>query len=445
VTRRSGVAGRLAALAPRRWSIGLRTAVTFGAVSAALAALVAVLVSTTTTAGITVGLTEIAESSGPPATPLAPGDAACDAGRCATTELVQGADGRPVAATIRDVVVAQQWPAAALGVALAAVVAGLVGWFVSRRLLRPLDAVVATTRLITASTLHERIALHGPRDEIARVAETIDDLLDRLEAAFEAQRRFVADASHELRTPLAVQRAAIQIGLDDPTPAELERTKRQLLDANRRSEALLESLLALATADRGLADAGREVGVGDVVDEVVTGLLDRARASSVEVIVARGTFGRVRGDEVLVGQLVRNLVANAVEYNEPGGWVRVHGGVAERDGPGAVLVVENTGPVVREREAATLIRAFVRGAGRQRPRRGPGPGARRRAAQRPGARDRGLGRGGARLGAERRAPGGGRTAGHGRLTTAGGAEWPRPAAPAAGGEQVATIRPRSGG
>ncbi|NII52554.1 ATP-binding protein [Frigoribacterium endophyticum] len=357
MTGRSGVAGRLAALAPRHWGIGLRTAVTFGVVSALLAALVVVLVSATTTAGITVGLTAVAESFGPPATPLALGDAACDEGRCAATQLVQGADGRPVAATIRDVVVTQQWPAAALGVALAAVVAGVVGWFVSRRLLRPLDAVVETTRRITASTLHERVALAGPRDEVARVADTIDGLLDRLEASFEAQRRFVADASHELRTPLAVQRAAIQIGLDDPTPAELERTKRQLLDANRRSEALLESLLALATADRGLADAGREVAVGDVVDEVVTGLLDRARASSVEVIVARGTFGRVRGDEVLVGQLVRNLVTNAVEYNEPGGWVRVHGG------PGAVLVVENTGPVVGEAEAATLTRAFVRGAG----------------------------------------------------------------------------------
>jgi len=358
VTGRSGVAGRLAALAPRHWGIGLRTAVTFGVVSALLAALVVVLVSATTTAGITVGLTAVAESSGPPATPLALGDAACDEGRCAATQLVQGADGRPVAATIRDVVVTQQWPAAALGVALAAVVAGVVGWFVSRRLLRPLDAVVETTRRITASTLHERVALAGPRDEVARVADTIDGLLDRLEASFEAQRRFVADASHELRTPLAVQRAAIQIGLDDPSPAELERTKRQLLDANRRSEALLESLLALATADRGLADAGREVAVGDVVDEVVTGLLDRARASSVEVIVARGTFGRVRGDEVLVGQLVRNLVANAVEYNEPGGgWVRVHGG------PGAVLVVENTGPVVGEAAAATLTRAFVRGTG----------------------------------------------------------------------------------
>ena len=362
MNRSSGGAGRLAALAPRRWSIGLRTAVAFGAVSALLTALVVVLVSATTTTGITIDLVRVAsvqdasEASATawPSEPP-PSSLRCDEGRCASTGPGADADGAPLSPVVAKIVARQQWVAASVGVALVAVVAGVVGWFVSRRMLRPLDAVVATTRRITASTLHERVALPGPRDEVARVADTIDELLDRLEASFEAQRRFVADASHELRTPLAVQRAVIQIGLDDPTPDELARAKHQLLEANRRSDALIESLLALATADRGLADAGRRVELGEVVSEVVSGVLDLARASSVDVIVARGTFHRVQGDAVLVGQLVRNLVANAVEYNEPGGWVRVHGSAD------AVLVIENTGPVVTAQQAATLTRPFVRG------------------------------------------------------------------------------------
>ncbi|KPG79903.1 HAMP domain-containing sensor histidine kinase [Frigoribacterium sp. RIT-PI-h] len=349
----------------RRLSIGLRTALTFGTVFVVLAGLVLWGVSVATSRGVSLSLQQV-DGSAPPATvsdelgspvPGGPGEADRGGDRPAVPSdgVSVASPGLVVAGVFRQ----QQLLWSGVGIGVAGVVAAGVGWFVSRRLLRPIDDIVAATRRITASTLHERIGATGPSDELTRVAATIDDLLDRLESSFEAQRRFVAFASHELRTPPAVPRAALQIGPPDPPPEQLVATREQLLEVNRRSEHLVESLLALATADRGVAaDVTGPVDLGAVVDEVVTSVADAARASSVHVVVEHGTFRPVTGDAVLVGQLVRNLVANAVEYNEPDGWVRVHGGDE------AVLVVENSGPVVPTEVAATLTQAFVRGGGR---------------------------------------------------------------------------------
>ena len=360
-----GRTGGLGLLSPRRWSIRARTSVAFGGAFALLAGIVLVGVAAGTSQGVAVSLAAVDGSvaEGPAATSVGPdvgvsaptpGVATACLGRgCPAVEEVDAS-----AVLVTDLLHRQQVLWSGLGVAVASLLAAAVGWFVSGRMLRPLDDVVATARGITASTLHERIGLTGPRDEVAQVAETIDELLDRLEASFEAQRRFVAYASHELRTPLAVQRAALQIGLDDPSPDAVAATRDQLLEVNRQSEHLIESLLTLATADRGVAgDAHVDVHLGDVVAEVVGSLLPRADERDVEVVVGRGSFPRVCGDPVLLGQLVRNLVANAVEHNVPRGWVRVHGG------PGLVLVVENTGAVVPADVAPTLTQPFTRAAG----------------------------------------------------------------------------------
>jgi len=344
-----------ARLDPRRWSIGLRTAVVFGVAFALLCSLVVLGVAVATSQGVALTL-EAPGGSGSAAerTPGSTSDVPGQGGAIAPGPAGAVGSDDSVPTVVARVLARQQLIWSSVGVAAAAVAAGGVGWVVSRRMLRPLDDIVETTQAITARTLHERIALDGPRDELARVADTIDDLLDRLERSFEAQRRFVADASHELRTPLAVQRAAIQIGLDDPTPAGLAETREQLLEANRRTEALIDGLLTLATADRGLAGDERVVELGELVPEIATGLIDEARASSVDVVILRGTFRRVSGDPVLIAHLVRNLVSNAVEYNEPGGHVRVLG-TGE-----AVVVVENTGPVVTAEQAVTLTRPFTR-------------------------------------------------------------------------------------
>ncbi|MFE6701706.1 sensor histidine kinase [Streptomyces sp. NPDC057718] len=276
------------------------------------------------------------------------------------------------------------WSFAALLVMTAGAVG--VGWWIAGRVLRPVHAMTAKARRLSEKTLHERIASSGPDDELKELGETLDALLGRLEKAFDSQRRFIANASHELRTPLATQRAAIQIGLDDPSPEDLVRTRQTLLDTNRRSERLIEGLLVLARSERGLATDEREAvrldhvvreetarhpglrGGGGGPDGRGTGGGDpegRGPGGGPAVDVAL-TACPVRGSRLLLAQLVANLLANAVTYNVPGGSVEV-----ALSGEG-VLVVRNTGPVVSEAEIAGFFEPFRRGEGRDRM--GPGSG-----------------------------------------------------------------------
>ncbi|WP_457471301.1 sensor histidine kinase [Streptomyces sp. TE4109] len=253
------------------------------------------------------------------------------------------------------------WSAAALLVMTACAVG--VGWWTAGRVLRPVHAMTAKARRLSEHNLHERIASSGPDDELKELGDTLDALLARLERAFDSQRRFIANASHELRTPLATQRAAIQIGLDDPTPEDLVRTRQTLLDNNRRSERLIEGLLVLARSERGLAEGEREeVDLARVVAE------ETARHPGVEAATGLCT---VRGNRLLLAQLVANLLANAVTYNVPGGTVDVSL-VAVRGA--ALLKVRNTGPMVDAADIPGLFEPFRRGEGKDRMGRGSGLG-----------------------------------------------------------------------
>ncbi|MET9929584.1 MULTISPECIES: HAMP domain-containing sensor histidine kinase [unclassified Streptomyces] len=229
----------------------------------------------------------------------------------------------------------------------------VVGWWTAGRVLRPVHEMTARARRLSERNLDERLAVRGPDDELKELGDTIDALLGRLEAAFDSQRRFIANASHELRTPLATQRAAIQVGLDDDCGV-----RQVLLDTNRHSERLLDGLLLLARGERGLAER-EDVPFAEVVAEEYEG-------AAVAGAVAGGAGGGVvRGSRVLLRQLVRNLVTNAVVHNVPGGTVdvRVEGGV---------LTVVNTGPVVPPGDVEGLFEPFRRGEGRDRT--GPGAG-----------------------------------------------------------------------
>ncbi len=267
------------------------------------------------------------------------------------------------------------WSFAALLVMTAGAVG--VGWWIAGRVLRPVHAMTAKARRLSEKTLHERIASSGPDDELKELGETLDALLGRLEKAFDSQRRFIANASHELRTPLATQRAAIQVGLDDPSPEDLARTRQTLLDTNRRSERLIEGLLVLARSERGLATDERDVVRLDHVVREETGRYPVPRGGGdsregrstggagplVNVVVAACS---VRGNRLLLAQLVANLLANAVTYNVPGGSVEV---ALSQEG---ALLVRNTGPVVSEADVAGFFEPFRRGEGRDRM--GPGSG-----------------------------------------------------------------------
>jgi signal transduction histidine kinase len=274
-------------------------------------------------------------------------------------------EGRSTPASIGDaarspdvaIISQQQWQWSAIGVGGAGVVAGLIGWELSRRMLRPIDRITRTANRISASNLHERIAMDGPDDELRRLSTTIDGLLDRFETAYESQRRFVAQASHELRTPLAVERAALQIGLArDSTADEIEATKTQLLDHNRRTEHLVESLLVLAEADRGLGTS-ECVDLSTIAEEVTASRFGVAADAGVELQCLAGSQGITTsavGEPVLVRAMLANLVDNAIEYNEAGGFVHVRLTATS-------IEIENSGRSLEGVDVADLLEPFRRG------------------------------------------------------------------------------------
>ncbi|GLW33635.1 sensor histidine kinase [Actinoplanes regularis] len=238
-------------------------------------------------------------------------------------------------------------------IAVIAVLGFALSWWLTGRLLRPLHRITAAAQRLSLSTLHERIGLTGPDDELRRLADTFDAMLDRLQRAVDSQRRFVANASHELRTPLAVQRTAIEVGLARPTPERVERIRDVLLRNTLRSERLIAGLLLLAKGERGLDDH-TPVELSAVVTEVVEENRGSAEAAGVTLTPPVLDPVVVLGDEVLLGQLVTNLVQNAIRYNVPGGRVTI---VVS---PGVELVISNTGPQVPPDRAAELFEPFRR-------------------------------------------------------------------------------------
>jgi len=331
----------------RVWSLRTRTALAFAVTSMALTAAAIVFV----TLGSQHAIAEVVVADASGGVAISPD--ASGGPRRATGPAPDGA-AAPGGIAIVSRVAALQWQWSALGIAGAGVVAGLTGWLLSRRMLAPLDRIAGTAERISASTLHERIELRGPDDELRRLSRTIDGLLDRLETAFASQRRFVAQASHELRTPIAVQRAAIQIGLhDDADAVDVARARAELLEQNRRTEHLVESLLVLAEAERGLDGRTADVDLGVLAGAVVDEAQAAAREAGVRLCCTVLGVGAVRCEPVLTRQLVHNLVDNAIEYNVPGGHVDVE---VDR----TVLRIRNTGPELDVALVPTLTEPFRR-------------------------------------------------------------------------------------
>lgn len=297
---------------------------------------------------------------------LAPGpDGAPPAGSAEPPEPTEEQPGNPRDAALLQTAAARQHNdqmhellvQSATALAIMSVVSVILGWIVAGRVLSRLRTITSTARNISATNLHERLALPGPGDELKELGDTVDDLLARLETSFQSQRQFIANASHELRTPLARQRALSQVALDDPeaTVASLRAAHERVLVAGAQQERLIAALLTLARGQAGI-EAWEPFDLTRVVHDVVEGRRAEADRQSVAMRAALDTAWTA-GDPRLAEQLAVNLVDNAIRHNAPGGWVEV--GTATRDGC-AVLTVTNVGPVVPESEIQRLFRPFQR-------------------------------------------------------------------------------------
>ncbi|MGW1209736.1 sensor histidine kinase [Streptomyces sp. NPDC002499] len=238
-----------------------------------------------------------------------------------------------------------------------AVIAFAFGYAMAGRVLSPLGRITRTARAVAGSDLSRRIELDGPDDELKELADTFDDMLERLQRAFTAQQRFVGNASHELRTPLAINRTLLEVHLSDPgAPVELQQLGKTLLATNERSEQLVEGLLLLARSDNQIVER-KPVDLAEVAGQAVDQVLSEADAKGV-VIRGQQKPAVVQGNGVLLERIALNLVQNAVRYNVPkDGWVEV---TTEVQHGQAVLVVSNTGPVVPAYEIDNLFEPFRR-------------------------------------------------------------------------------------
>jgi signal transduction histidine kinase len=237
--------------------------------------------------------------------------------------------------------------------AVVAVLAALGGWMIARRVLRPVHVLTAAARAASEHNLSARVSLSGPRDELRELADTFDGMLGRLQAAFNSQRRFIANASHELRSPMTDMRTTVDVVLSKPAPSpdELVSMGRDIRTAVDQADALINALLTLARNEYGLTvrePVDLAAVMEEVLDSVDTG--DRLRHTSLQPAATTG-------DPVLLERLVTNLVDNAVRYNTPGGTIWLTTSTADGH---ATLVVANTGPDIAPDTVDELFEPFRR-------------------------------------------------------------------------------------
>jgi signal transduction histidine kinase len=237
------------------------------------------------------------------------------------------------------------------------VVSGGLGWLMAGRVLRPVSSITAAARRASEQHLGERLALTGPKDELKELADTFDEMLERLDAAFAVQRRFVADASHELRTPLTVMRTAIEVTMAKParTPEQLEAMAAKVARSAAQAEALIEALLTLAASEQ--APASPElVDLATAAEDAVDSAAAQAGQLGLRIdtdLAAAPAYG----NRLLLERMVGNLVDNAVRHNIRGGWISIRTGTGDHQ---ARFEITNSGPVIPGELVPALFEPFRR-------------------------------------------------------------------------------------
>ena len=247
------------------------------------------------------------------------------------------------------------------GIALGimALVSGVLGWVVAGRVLAPLRTITATAERISDTNLHERLAMRGPRDELRLLADTIDRLLERLEAAFDAQRRFVANASHELRTPLAMMRTTLDVAIAKPDgmPAQTRELDAELRVDLDHADQLLESFLTLARAPNGQLGDKDQVALEPLITSALSDRADQIAAKQLTVETHLAAV-EVAGSTTLLGRMIENVIENAVRHNQPGGSIEIT--LAPLNGQQARVIIDSSGPMLDHHAVAQLAQPFKR-------------------------------------------------------------------------------------
>jgi signal transduction histidine kinase len=238
---------------------------------------------------------------------------------------------------------------------VAVLVALAAAWWLAGRFLRPLRSITTTAQDISATNLHRRLDLSGPDDELKELGRTLNDLFGRLEASFEAQRHFVANASHELRTPLAGQRTLLQVALADPKASteSLRAACEEALQLGGQQEQFIDALLTLATSEGGV-EQWEPCDLGQIAETVLLGRRQEAERRGIQIDTTL-MAAPAAGDPRLIERLVANLVDNAMLHNLKGGRVEV----STNSAPGrATISMSNTGPAIASAELERLFQPF---------------------------------------------------------------------------------------
>jgi hypothetical protein len=240
-----------------------------------------------------------------------------------------------------------------------ALVSVVLGWVLAGRVLAPLRTMTATADRISDTNLHERLAISGPRDELRLLADTIDRLLGRLEAAFDAQRRFVANASHELRTPLAMMRTTLDVAIAKPggVPAQTRELDHELRVDLDHADQLLESFLTLARAENGQLDERNQVALEPLIRSAIDDRRDQIAARELTVETDLDAV-EVAGSPTLLRRMLENVIENAVRHTEPGG--RVELTLASLNGWQARMILDSSGPILDQGAVTRLAQPFKR-------------------------------------------------------------------------------------
>lgn len=272
-------------------------------------------------------------------------------GSAGTFVVIAGAFQGPTETTVWSVfrAVAIAWPFIVL-------LTGMATYFLVGRAFRPVDQITATVSRIRAEDLREQVPVPPSRDEISRLATTMNDMLARLDAGRRVQQQFVGDASHELRSPLAGIIAVLELAVHHPHTLDAGGIESSLLPEARRMHHLINDLLLLATADeRGLRPAVTDVDMDDIVHTVVSAARMSEVGRSNRIVTIRAAPIRFRGDQHQLARMLRNLVDNALRYARTTIEVEL-----TADDTGIRLAVADDGPGIPPSDRTRVLDRFVR-------------------------------------------------------------------------------------